>query len=86
LWRSPRLHRVGRVSSTYDTTSCPAALARILIAGFFILLAQVTVAEEIAGRVTGIIDGDTLTLSTERHAQVRIQLAEIDTGARPALR
>ncbi|HYZ34468.1 MAG TPA: thermonuclease family protein [Crenalkalicoccus sp.] len=60
----------------------PLAALRILLATVLCLLAQAAAAEEIVGRVVGITDGDTLTLLTERHAEVRIRLAEIDTPER----
>jgi endonuclease YncB( thermonuclease family) len=60
----------------------PVAARRILLATILCLLAQVAAAEEILGRVVGITDGDTLTLLTEQHAEVRIRLAEIGTPER----
>jgi endonuclease YncB( thermonuclease family) len=42
------------------------------------LLAQPAAAEELLGQVVGISDGDTLTLLTQDHRQVRVRLAGID--------
>ena len=51
-----------------------------LLAAIMLLAAQATAsAEEIAGRVVGITDGDTLTLLDASRRQVKIRLAEIDT-------
>lgn len=60
----------------------PVAAIYILLAAVLCLLAEATAAKEIVGRMVGINDGDTLTLLTERHAEVRIRLAEIDTPER----
>ena len=42
-------------------------------------LGQFVSAAELAGRVVGITDGDTLTLLYDGHRQVRVTLAEIDS-------
>ncbi|UFN51674.1 hypothetical protein LPC08_24450 (plasmid) [Roseomonas sp. OT10] len=46
----------------------------------FIFLALVgpILAEDLHGRIVGISDGDTATLLTPGHQQIRIRLAEID--------
>jgi endonuclease YncB( thermonuclease family) len=43
-----------------------------------LLLAQPATTEELLGQVVGISDGDTLTLLTQDHRQVRVRLAGID--------
>src|SRR6476646_2831912 len=56
-------------------------MVRIVVGMAFSLLlslGQLASAAELAGRVVGITDGDTLTLLYEGHQQVRIRLAEID--------
>jgi endonuclease YncB( thermonuclease family) len=53
-------------------------LAALLIAMLLPLCAYGQSANDITGRVVGIADGDTLTLLTDAHQQVRIRLAEID--------
>jgi endonuclease YncB( thermonuclease family) len=52
-------------------------LARLLLF-VSVLLAQPAAAEELLGQVVGISDGDTLTLLTQDHRQVRMRLAGID--------
>src|SRR5215469_3803670 len=52
-----------------------AAIAAIFVA----LVGPAPVsAEELVGRVVGVTDGDTITLVTDAHKQVRVRLAEID--------
>jgi hypothetical protein len=53
-------------------------LAGWLIAAMMPLCAYAQSGNVITGRVVGIADGDTLTLLTDSHRQVRIRLAEID--------
>ena len=57
-------------------------MVRIVVCMAFSLLlslGQFAGAAELAGRVVGITDGDTLTLLYDGRQQVRIRLAEIDT-------
>ena len=57
-----------------------AGIIQGLAAAFGLLLLQAQArAEELAGRVVGVSDGDTLTVLTEGQRQVRVRLAEIDT-------
>lgn len=55
-------------------------LVRLLLA-FFALAACTARAEELAGKVVGVTDGDTLTVLVNRQP-VKIRLAEIDTPER----
>jgi endonuclease YncB( thermonuclease family) len=53
-------------------------LAALLATVLLLVCAQAQPAKELTGRVVGITDGDTLTLLTEAHQQIRVRLAEID--------
>lgn len=52
----------------------------VLCIGFF--LAGGLQAETVVGRVVGVTDGDTFTLLTEDHQQLKIRVAEIDAPER----
>ncbi|HEY8609814.1 MAG TPA: thermonuclease family protein [Roseomonas sp.] len=56
----------------------PRCLASILLAAA-LLIASPAWAAELAGRVVGLSDGDTITILTPERQQVRIRLGEIDT-------
>lgn len=51
---------------------------RQLAALALILITFPVSAESLSGKVVGVADGDTLTLLTAEHSQVRVRLAEID--------
>lgn len=55
---------------------------QILLTGLALLCAQAVAAAELRGRVVGITDGDTLTLLSVRHEEIRIRLSDIDTPER----
>lgn len=55
------------------------AISRFFHVAFALLLPLTAEAADIQGKIVGISDGDTVTVLTAEHRQVKVRLAEIDT-------